>query len=486
MFDRYITFQARLQPHASAISTHRGDISFAKFEDEIASVANWIHTLSLRSTQPVAVQIADRYLHWLVLFALARNGVPSCSVDPGASNVTIERLAPQLFITDREQASKPCSSVFPICELSPQIAKSMIASAERLRLGKHVDGNRLARVATSSGTTGEAKAIGFSWFQIEARFPSFLRAAPQLMTRMLALVGPEMGGFEASLCTWACGGTVVFGPRTPGELAELLPRLAPSALAGAPIQLQAILSALPKGSLPMPNMGVCLFGAHSPADLKREIGLRLSCHSFNLYGSTEAGLMAWASLGRLAEPTAVGFIPPWVDLEIVDHQDHPCAAGEAGVLRVRGPGVAAEYLHDRTATAAHFRQGWFYPGDAGLLTGDGCLHLHGRTTDVLNLGGDKVLPSTAEDAVRSCPGVKDAAAFMAPGRDGVEGPWMAIVASGPVDRMQISAALRKVGAAAMSIAWLPAIPRNPRGKVIREALRSSVASRPLSDPPSSS
>ena len=283
-----------------------------------------------------------------------------------------------------------------------------------------------------------------------------------------------MGGFEASLCAWAAGGAVIFGPRTPGELADRLPQLAPGALAGAPVQLQLLLDALPDGWLPMPGMRVGLFGAHIPVDLQREIALRLSSDVLNLYGSTEAGLMAWASTARLAEPTAVGFVAPWIDLEVVDGDGEPCAPETTGVLRVRGAGVARCYLGDDAATRAHFRDGWFYPGDTGLLTPGGVLHLHGRTTEVINLGGSKVLPLLLEDAARRDALVRDAAAFMAPGKDGADAAWLAIVATGKIDELALLESLRRIGAATINVAQVPHIPRNPRGKILRDQLRRSV------------
>ena len=175
MFDRHIAFQARQQPRASAIVTMRGDISFAEFEDAIAAVATWTAGLKFTPERPVVVCLGDRYLHWLVLLALARVGVASASVAETASSADVARFAPQALITDRSDTGAPnCRRV----EFSPSIASALIASGQRQRFSARPEGSGLARVASSSGTTGVPKPIGFSWDQIEFRFPTFMRASP--------------------------------------------------------------------------------------------------------------------------------------------------------------------------------------------------------------------------------------------------------------------------------------------------------------------
>ena len=48
-----------------------------------------------------------------------------------------------------------------------------------------------------------------------------------------------------------------------------------------------------------------------------------------------------------------------------------------------------------------------YTNDRGHLDADGCLHLLGRTDDVINVGGFKVSPPEVEETALSLPGVHD-------------------------------------------------------------------------------
>ena len=59
---------------------------------------------------------------------------------------------------------------------------------------------------------------------------------------------------------------------------------------------------------------------------------------------------------------------------------------------------------------AHFRDGWFYPGDVGRLYEDGLLAIDGRTGDTLNVGGWKVGAVDLEARVAELPHVRDVCA----------------------------------------------------------------------------
>ena len=60
--------------------------------------------------------------------------------------------------------------------------------------------------------------------------------------------------------------------------------------------------------------------------------------------------------------------------------------------------------------------GWLHTGDRGRLTDDGLLEVQGRMDDVIVTGGENVAAREVEDAIRSHPGVTDAAVL------GIEDP----------------------------------------------------------------
>src|SRR5690606_12625037 len=107
-------------------------------------------------------------------------------------------------------------------------------------------------------------------------------------------------------------------------------------------------------------------------------------------------------------PGAAGWVLENTQLELVDEQDRPVPCGQPGIVRCKSLFMAHQYENEEDHTA--FRNGWFYPGDIGVLHEDGFLAITGRVTDVLNLGGYKFSALELESQIQSVPGVDDVCA----------------------------------------------------------------------------
>ena len=78
---------------------------------------------------------------------------------------------------------------------------------------------------------------------------------------------------------------------------------------------------------------------------------------------------------------------------------------------VRGAAVIQSYRNNPEADLSAFRDGWFRTGDLGRLDPDGFLFVTGRIKEMINRGGEKILPNEIEDALMAHPAVSDAVAF---------------------------------------------------------------------------
>ena len=74
------------------------------------------------------------------------------------------------------------------------------------------------------------------------------------------------------------------------------------------------------------------------------------------------------------------------------------AAGEAGEVVIRGPGVMSGYVSNPAATAEAFFGDWFRTGDRGVLR-DGYLYLEGRIKEMIIRGGENIAPAEIEQAL---------------------------------------------------------------------------------------
>jgi acyl-coenzyme A synthetase/AMP-(fatty) acid ligase len=195
---------------------------------------------------------------------------------------------------------------------------------------------------------------------------------------------------------------------------------------------------------------------------------RLGPVLFNLYGSTEAGLISLATPEDLrAAPASVGRILPGVSVDLQTTEGAPVGPGQIGRLRVRGELVqgqadASEAVD--TGDLAHFGE-------------DGRLYLDGRADDMLICGGENVLPKTIEDAIDRRPYVLASAAVGVTSveygqsvhvfvelRTGFEDVSEAFIA----DELKacLPPVLRPAG-----ITIVAALPRGPSGKILRRQLK---------------
>ena len=77
-------------------------------------------------------------------------------------------------------------------------------------------------------------------------------------------------------------------------------------------------------------------------------------------------------------PGAVGYVLPDAQVQIVDQSDNELTPGTEGIVRVRTDQQASGYYGDPVASAAAFRDGWFYSGDYGYVDDDGLLVITAR------------------------------------------------------------------------------------------------------------
>jgi malonyl-CoA/methylmalonyl-CoA synthetase len=127
------------------------------------------------------------------------------------------------------------------------------------------------------------------------------------------------------------------------------------------------------------------------------------------YGMTEIGMALSNPLHGERRPGVVGVPLPGVDVRLVDEAGDAAAAGAAGEIEVRGPGVFAEYWQRPDETRAAFRDGWFRTGDMAVLEG-GAYRLLGRTAvDIIKTGGFKVSALEIEEVLRTHPAIAECA-----------------------------------------------------------------------------
>ncbi|MCF8050632.1 MAG: acyl--CoA ligase [Desulfobacterales bacterium] len=131
------------------------------------------------------------------------------------------------------------------------------------------------------------------------------------------------------------------------------------------------------------------------------------------YGLTEASGPGCIHLGaeNLHKVGAIGRPGYGWQCRILDDRGFPAAAGAAGELAVRGPGVMKEYYKNPEATAAAIVDGWLLSGDIARMDEDGFIWLVDRKKDVIISGGENIFPVEVEHFLMSHADIQDAAVF---------------------------------------------------------------------------
>jgi acyl-CoA synthetase (AMP-forming)/AMP-acid ligase II len=193
----------------------------------------------------------------------------------------------------------------------------------------------------------------------------------------------------------------------------------------------------------------------------------------NGYGLTETGGVT----RNTADARKDGSVGRTSGLEvgIMDRFGNLVANGEEGEIAVRGSSVTSGYLDDMEANLTSFCDGWFLTGDIGRLDSENFLFITGRLKEMIDRGGEKILPQGVEDVLAEHPAVADAAVFA------VAHPTLGEdIAAAVVLREGASATaleLRRFAATKLAafkvprrIEFLDRIPRTSTGKVQRSLL----------------
>ncbi len=128
------------------------------------------------------------------------------------------------------------------------------------------------------------------------------------------------------------------------------------------------------------------------------------------YGMTEAaGTVCTSELTDSLEArcTRLGTPLPGLEVKIAGPDGKEVPTGERGEILIRGYCLIDEYYKDAEKTAEAFEaDGFFHTGDIGSFDAEGQIMFHGRTKDMLKVGGENVAAAEIETYLAGHPAVK--------------------------------------------------------------------------------
>jgi benzoate-CoA ligase family protein len=260
----------------------------------------------------------------------------------------------------------------------------------------------------------------------------------------------------------------------PTMLAKLLEFDFAEAAAGRPgLDLSSVRFSLSAGEA-LPEALLLRWQQRFASDIYDGIG---SAEMFHIYASNRPGDVRPGSLGRAVAGYELKVLPD----DASGYGANACAAGEIGVLWVRGDSVAQGYWLDRDKSFATFHGHACRTGDLFHMDEAGYLYFDGRADDLLKVGGLWLSPHEVEEHLMAHDSVQLAAVF------GVEVEGLTRAVAHVVLRTPAADTAARDAAAASLIAFLrdrvvrykvpksilvvDDLPRNDRGKIDKKALR---------------
>ena len=203
---------------------------------------------------------------------------------------------------------------------------------------------------------------------------------------------------------------------------------------------------------------------------------------FNMYGMTETA--NWIGGACLDDDGAAdGLVgSPWGGAAALLAEDGRVKKEGSGEVLIVTPSMMTGYLGMDAETRAAFHGAWLRTGDTGRIDADGRLTLVGRIKHEINRGGVKVPAEEIDMLLERHPAIREACAFGLPDPAAGETVAAAIVLGAEAEIPAIRAwCLERCRAEAVPsrLFVLDAIPRNDRGKVVRDRVReAALASGP--------
>lgn len=352
----------------------------------------------------------------------------------------------------------------------------------------------VALLLHTSATTGRAKLVPLSHRRLQVMADIAARhfelSSRDCLLGMMPLF--HLQGLIAALTQFACGGAVV---ATRGfdaaQFPEWLVAFRPTWYTAGPALHAAILPAARRCRETVRSSSlrfVRSIGARLAPALLGQLEQVLGIPVLEGYGLTETATVACNPLppGR-RKPGSAG-PPVGAEIVILGEDGAPLPPGRQGQIAVRGPSVFDGYRDNEEANRLAFRDGWFLTGDLGWLDEDNYLFIGGRLKEMINRGGEKVLPGEVDDALLSHPAVEKAAAFAIPHPTLGEEVAAAVVlrpgAAAPEHELRRHAAsLLSPFKVPRRILFLDSLPAGATGKPKRAELAALLASAAPPDLP---
>lgn len=478
----FVLYWAERTPEALCVAEPETGttLSYAQMAARIAAFRAELSRRGVQRGDRVAL-LADNSCAWVIAYigAMAHGAIPVVAhtrLAAGDLAPALSDLDPALVIGDPAYLTRlPESYRGGALDTDALIAlppAGGLASCDARR-------EEIGAICYTSGTTGEPRGVVLGHDALATcalTYAQLFQAGPYARTAVVCPLFHNTGYNDGLAHMLVAGGaTEVWRRFAPEPIARGLAEGRLTYFVAVPTVYSRMvepLSGLTRGRV-APWLGYG--GAPMPAPVAERVEALLpAARLVNLYGLSEATAVThylpWLPISR--DLSAIGMAVPGTADRIV----------ESGELQVDSPTVMRGYWNNEAATRAKMDGRWLRTGDAARRGDDGFLRLIGRLDELINRGGEKIAPFEVESAICAHADVVEAAVVGVPDRDLGEVPAAAVVtrAGSALDAQLLGGFLTDRIAdykRPRRVVFVEALPKNPNGKVLKEAVRRLLVER---------
>jgi benzoate-CoA ligase len=343
----------------------------------------------------------------------------------------------------------------------------------------------------TSGSTGHPKGAVHFHHDLPYNAEVFAKRTAGVNENDLTVAVPKLFfGYATGtnlLFPFAVGAaTALFSERSTAEkMFEVIERYRPTILTAVPTMINSMLNVEGAAQKDLSCLRFCYSAGEAlPPELytrwKAAFGVEIldgigSAEMFHIYITNRLGDVKLGSLGRVVE----GY-----EAKIVDADGNEVPVGQMGTLKVKGDSTALCYWGAHEKSKETFAGDWCTTGDQFHLDHDGYYWYHGRTDDMLKVGGIFVAPSEIENCLLQHETVLECAVVGHDGGDGLIKPKAFVVLhANAIGDDELTKSLQDFVKSKLAhykyprwVEFVDSLPKNDRGKIDRKKLKSGELS----------
>lgn len=366
-------FQAELAPDKLAIVANASIIPYGRFARGILSAERRLRAIGLTEGQTVGISMEHPIDHLVVACALYRMRIASASIT-AAIDTYLDATPFDAVLSD---------NILPTLNRKQPRAKLILLDpswfqdqteytlADRIGGRRPTDVNWISRVSLNEVGGAAPAVVRITASDLEEQILSYRISEPPLWDRMISIAGLQSNmGFAQAISALLLGRSLCMADL--GSVRRLSALYKHDYMV-VPVELTDALVALQDTDfISMQGLRAASFegSKFNASTIARALAAITSNLRFR-YVHPQLGVVAYGEVARFrAVEGAVGYVAPWIDLQVVGSSGAPLAPGQTGTLRFRRKADVGVGPARKSGEAA-----WIYPGQSGMRSDNNLLVL---------------------------------------------------------------------------------------------------------------